>query len=161
MKRATCLLILFVFLLVLAGCDGTRTEPKQSEEPANEPLTTAELQDTAYYRPPSPVEPVWEEGATFNDSTRTMTLMERTPGLDAIYQRAQQELGDSLRGMISVRMVIYPDGTVGNVTLMDDRWNMSEAAALSDSMVMHIQQWTFPPGLEEPVALTQPWRFEP
>lgn len=161
MRLATNLLMLFVFLLAMIGCDGTRTQPQRSEEPASEPLTTDELSDTAYYQPPAPDESVWEEGETFNDSTRTMTLVERTPGLDAIYQRAQQDLGDSLRGMISVRMVIYPDGTVGNVTLMDNWWNMSEAAALSDSMAMYIQQWTFPPGLEEPVALTQPWRFEP
>jgi hypothetical protein len=154
-------MIPLALLIVIIGCDGAKTEPKQPEELSEESRTTAELEDTLQYQPPAPDEPVWGEGVTFNDTTRNMTIIARTPALDAIYQRAQQDLGDTLRGMISVRMVIYPDGTVGNVTLMDDWWNVDDGVAVSDSMVAQIEQWTFPPGLEEPVALTQPWRFEP
>lgn len=104
--------------------------------------------------------PVWPAGTSYSKEVRDQVILARTQGLDAFYRRAMETYGDTLRGMFTLRFTIYPDGTIGPVQVVDESWNVPQGKALTDSMVVRVQQWTFPPGLEKPVTFTQPWKFE-
>lgn len=157
------LAVLLMLLLGLTGC-GDRHGDERQTEPSDHGTNGEGSAASAGQRilaSTKPWEPVWAEGTAYSDSSRTMTIVARTVALEAIVARNRAVHGDSLRGMISVRFVIYPDGTVGNVELLEDEWNVDSAAGVTDSLLAHLEQWTFPPGAPRPVALTQPWKFQP
>ncbi len=104
---------------------------------------------------------LWSDGTTFDDSTRQMVLSLRSFALDAIIERARASYSPDLSGMVNVRMVIEPDGSISSVGLIDDEWSDPLATSLTDSILYTIELWTFPPGLERPLALEQPFRFHP
>ena len=103
--------------------------------------------------------PVWPAGTTFNKETRDATVVARTQALDAYFRRAKKVYGDSLKGQLTLKFPIYPDGTIGPIRVIDEKWNVPHSSAITDSMISRVQQWTFPPGLDHPITFTQPWKF--
>ncbi len=146
---------LLVILFALLGCGKSGDTQQAGRDTTSEAVTAEQVM-----RVPEPDEPLWPEGTTFNDSTRMATIVIRSLALDQIYNRAVQEYGSDLKGVISVRMIIEPSGVVSQVELLDDQWNKSYAASLTDSMLFNLQMWTFPPGLDAPLAWVQPFKFE-
>ncbi|MCB2213074.1 hypothetical protein KQI52_13250 [bacterium] len=146
---------LLVILFAMLGCEksGDTRQPGQN-------ATSEAVTGERGIHVPAPDEPLWPEGTTFNDSTRMATIVVRSLALDQIYNRAVSEYGSDLKGVVSVRMLIEPSGVVSQVELLDDNWNKPYAESLTDSMLFNIQLWTFPPGLDAPLAWVQPFKFE-
>ena len=162
MKKLVSFVALLLIVLVM-GCGGKK---KQDEEQVSEQQEA--LQNMVQEGQLPALEhgeilgsqPVWPEGTTFSNQARDETIVVRTQSLDAVYRRARETYGEELRGTVSMKFTIYPDGTIGPVRVMQESWTPPEAEVLTDSMVQRVQQWTFPPGLEKPQVFTQPWRFE-
>ncbi len=107
-----------------------------------------------------PHEPLWPEGMRMSPEVRDEVILRRSHGLDKLYRQAMETHGDTLSGKMTLRFLVYPDGTVGPPEILETSWNVREAQYLTDEMAALVARWTFPPG-EKTVAITQPWRFEP
>jgi hypothetical protein len=150
----------FVMVLLFQSC-GNKGNNKESATP-NEALTQQAidagipiLEDGMI----PPTTPVWIEGTTFTKESKDATIIARSQALDFIYRQAVEDQGEELAGQLTMRMIVYPDGTTGSHEIIDSKWNIEGNDHITDQMVDIITQWTFPPGLENPIVIQQPWRF--
>ncbi|MFC2170954.1 TonB family protein, partial [Calditrichota bacterium] len=96
----------------------------------------------------------------FTRESMAATINKRSEALYRIYQQMEIEQPE-LRGSLSLHFYVNPDGSVSEVELVDSQWDGVSGEALQDSVIVHVKQWTFPPGAPKPVGITQPWVFEP
>jgi Gram-negative bacterial TonB protein C-terminal len=154
------LVIVFAFII---GCSSTPERVDQEVDASAEAVELSDSVDSGevLMENLAPDFQLWPDGITFNDTTRMAVVYSRSFALHAIIARARSFYGEDLNGVVNVRMIIQPDGSVSSVELLDDRWSDPYASALTDSVLNIIEQWTFPPGLEKPLALQQPFKFHP
>jgi hypothetical protein len=149
--------------ILIIGCGSEPENARTSGETADAGNSDPQLSESQTYllEELPPDFQLWSDGATFSDSTRMMVLQIRSVALDAMVERARASFSPDLSGMVNVRMVIEPDGSISLVSLLDDEWSDPRAASLTDSVLYAIELWTFPPGLERPLSLEQPFKFHP
>jgi len=154
---------LLAIAMLLMGCGSTPENAGTTDRTADDGDSgqQSSSSETILLEDLPPDFQLWPDGTIFSDSTRMMVIQIRSIPLDAIIERARASYSPDLSGMVNVRMVIEPDGSISSVSLLDDEWNDPRAASLTDSVLYAIELWTFPPGLERPLALEQPFKFHP
>ena len=159
-RTVAAAILLLALLAALGGC-GRRGEPNAERQgrPADRDALEGQLPRMGGGELP-PDQPVWREGTLFSRESKDATILARTYDLDAVYRRALADHPD-LRGRLTLRFIVHPDGSVDAVEALESTWSDTTAATLTDSMVARVRRWTFPPGAPKPVRVVQPWRFEP
>jgi len=158
----------FALLILIAGCSKKKAPQKRSTSYEGKSGEEIAYEIADEYGIPifegtdvPPDFPVWPEGTTYTTAYRDTTIMMRTQALDGLYRRALEEHGEDFEGQVTLRFIIFPDGHVEYVEVKHSAWSSVKAESLTDSMAQRVAQWTFPPGLEKPIAMTQPWKFQP
>ena len=105
-------------------------------------------------------QPIWEKGATFSRETMAETVQIRTEGLYRVFREMQNDY-PGLQGKITAHFYVNPDGSVSDVEIIESDWSELQGEVFEDSLITHLQKWTFPPGATKPIGVTQPWTFEP
>ncbi len=153
MIRTLLVLSLAGLLLFTPGCGKKPAEEKTT------PATDASTADTLMIEEVVPGDvPVWEKGVPFNENTMKATISIRSAELHNLYLRNEKQ-NPGLRGMLTLHFLVHPDGGVSDVTIKESNWNAPAGEIVADSLVWLVEQWTFPPGVEKPVGVTQPWSF--
>ncbi len=151
--RTSLILILFSVLFILSCGTERKKEATVRDSTASAQKDTLMLDNV-----PPGAEPVWDEGITFDENTMKATVAIRSAELHNLFLRTEKRY-PGLHGNVTAHFVVNPDGTVEDVTIKDARWNEPAGDIVTDSLVLLVEEWTFPPGAAKSIGITQPWNF--
>ncbi|MDP8208687.1 MAG: AgmX/PglI C-terminal domain-containing protein [Candidatus Electryonea clarkiae] len=144
-------------LLLLIFCCCEKVEKKQQEETSGQTIESRNQENIYEYLIPYG-NPVWEEGALFSRETMVETVRIRTEGLNRAFHQTEKER-PGLHGKLTAHFFVNPDGAVSDVEIIESDWNDMFGEVFEDTLISHLQKWTFPPGASKPIGVTQPWTF--